>query len=335
MKYGKILVIGGGGFLGKSIVRMLLSRREEVRVFGRNVYPGLEALGVECVQGDLRNPEDVKRAVTGSELVFHTAAKAGIWGKRVDFMAVNTEGTRNVINACRECGVSRLVFTSSPSVVFGKDDIVLGDESLPYPENFLAPYPESKAKAEKLVLQANCKKLATCALRPHLIWGPDDPHIIPRLIQKARRRKLMQVGDGVNLVDITYVENAAHAHLLAADRLLPGSPVAGNAYFIGDENPVNLWDWINNVLFQAGVRQVNQRIKLSDAMVLGAILEFFHKYFLPRTEPKMTRFVALQLAKSHYFSHKKAQNDFGYTPIVSNQQGIKRLIAWLKAEHLV
>src|SRR5262249_54032330 len=155
-----------------------------------------------------------------------------------EYHAANVVGTQNVLAACREHGVGRLVFTSSPSVVIGDHAVEGGDESLPYPRRYLAHYPRTKAEAERLVLAANRPGLATVALRPPIIWGPGDHHLIPRLLARARAGKLRQVGDGSNRVDVTYIDNAAAAHLRAADRLAPGSPVAGRAYFVSQGEPV-------------------------------------------------------------------------------------------------
>src|SRR5438105_1104494 len=222
----RALVTGGGGFLGGAIVRLLRDRGDDVRSFSRQCYPALDGLDVEQIQGDVADAAAVDRAVAGCDVVFHVAAKAGVWGPTDEYYRANVVGTENVITACRKHGVRRLVFTSSPSVVTTGHDIAGGDESLPYPKHYLADYPRTKAAAERLVLAANGPNLATVALRPHIIWGPGDNHLIPRLIEGARAGKLRQVGDGTNRTDVTYVENAATAHLLAAERLRPGSPVA-------------------------------------------------------------------------------------------------------------
>ncbi|RME37786.1 MAG: NAD-dependent epimerase/dehydratase family protein, partial [Planctomycetota bacterium] len=317
-------------FLGEHIVRRLCERGDEVVVLGRRSYPHLERLGVRCLRGDVRDPAAVIRAVRGADVVFHAAALTGVWGRRRDFQSINVGGTKNILAACRKEGVPRLVFTSSPSVVFGRDDLCGVDESQPSPRRFLAPYPESKAEAERLVLCADGESLATIALRPHLIWGPGDPHLIPRVIERARRGKLKQVGKGTNRVDLTYIDNAVEAHLLAADRLAPGSPCAGKAYFISDGAPVLLWDWINDLLHRLGIPPVRRRVSYRAAYAAGAVLETLHGLFLPQREPPMTRFVASQLSKSHYFNIKAAKRDFSYRPIVTPEDGMERLVRWLK-----
>ena len=263
-----------------------------------------------------------------------------MWGPKKRFYAVNTEGTRNVVDACIRLGVPRLVYTSSPSVVFAEGSIEGGDESLPYPSAYLAHYPASKAAAERIVLQANGAAmerdaeahLCTCALRPHLVWGPGDRHLIPRVVAAARAGRLAQVGDGTNRVDVTYIDHAANAHLLAADHLGPDSPVAGKAYFIGDAEPVVLWTWLNDLLARLGLPPVERRVSYRAARRAGMVLETLHALLPFLGEPRMTRFVAAQLATSHYFCHQRAERDFGYKPNIDNHTGMEHLVTWLERQ---
>ena len=320
------LVTGGGGFLGSAIVRMLHERGDEVSVLGRGLYPHLAAYIKRAFQADIRLAPAVARACEGMDIVFHLAALAGIWGRRRDFWSINVEGTRNVIEACRANGVPRLVYTSSPSVVFGRDDLCGVDESTPYPPRYLAAYPETKAAAEKMIMAANSASLATVALRPHLIFGPDDPHLIPRVIARARAGRLRQVGDGRNLVDVTYIDNAARAHVQAADALGPGSRCAGKAYFISQGKPVELWPWLNDLLEGVGAPVVTRAVSFDKAYWVGAAFELMYRTLGIIREPPMTRFLASQLAKSHYFNISAARRDFGYNPAVSTGEGVKRLV---------
>ena len=323
----KALVTGAGGFLGQYIVEQLRQRGDQVRALVRRESPALAGLGVEIARGDIRNAAEVERACEGVDVVFHTAAIASIWGPWKLFYETNTLGTRHVIEGCRKHRVPKLVFTSSPSVTFGGEDQCNIDESAPYPSRWLAHYPHTKALAEQEVLAANSDELLTCALRPHLIWGPRDQHLIPRLLTRARSGQLRQVGDGQNLVDTIYVENAAHAHLQAADALSPGSPVAGRAYFLSQGEPVNCWGWINRILGLAGISPVNRRISLRVAYAAGAVLETLWKVTGRTSEPRMTRFLALQLARHHYFDISRARNDFGYEPRIGTEEGLRRLAA--------
>lgn len=324
------LVTGGGGFLGRYIVEQLVARGDCVRSLQRNAYPELTQLGVEQIRGDIRDPQPVRHACEGVEAVFHVAAVAGIWGPWKHYYEINTLGTQHVIDACRAQRVKRLVFCSSPSVTFAAHDQTNVNASAPYAERWLCHYPHTKALAEQMVLAANdARGLLTCALRPHLIWGPRDQHLIPRLIERARSGQLRRVGEGRNLIDTVYVENAAAAHLFACDALVPGSPVCGKAYFISQGEPVNCWQWINEVLALAGLPPVEKSISARAAWSIGAMMELACTILRKTSEPPMTRFLAAQLSTSHYFDITAARRDFGYAPRISMAEGMQRLGAEL------
>jgi len=322
-----ILVTGGGGFLGHAIVRKLLAKGHRVTSFSRGSHPELDAMGVTQHLGDLADAYAVKKAVDGKDAVFHTAARAGVWGPFDDFFRPNVTGTRNVIAACRACAVDRLIYTSSPSVVFDGKDMEGVNETVPYPTDFHAPYPRTKAMAELEVMAAADKKLRTLTLRPHLIWGPGDPHLAPRII--ARAKSLRQVGDGGNRVDTIYIDNAALAHVLAMEALDKNPEISGKAYFISDDAPILLWEMVNRILDAGGKPPVKRRISPGTAYRIGAVLEWVYRTFGLKGEPKMTRFVARELATSHWFDVSAAKRDLGYTAKVSIDEGMRRLKTWL------
>lgn len=314
---GRVLVTGGGGFLGAEIVRQCLEQGDAVRVLGRNRYLEVEALGAEGHTGDIADQAAVRRACHGVDVVYHTAALAGVWGDPADYVRTNVDGTNAVIAACRAEGVGRLVYTSTPSVVASPDRTSHegADESLPYPTRFLADYPRTKVPAERAVLAANAADLRTVALRPHLIFGPGDPHLVPRIIRRARAGRLRIVGDGAVKVDITYVDNAARAHLQAARALdAANSPAAGRAYFLSQGEPVVLWTWINDLLRTLGLPPVTKHISLGAAYRAGAALELTWRALRLKGEPPMTRFVATMLGTSHWFDISAARRDLGYDP---------------------
>jgi nucleoside-diphosphate-sugar epimerase len=326
------LVTGGGGFLGGAIVRLLRARGDAVRSLCRGNYPALAALGVDAIQGDVADCEAVTRAVAGCDVVFHVAAKAGIWGRFADYHRINVDGTRYIIDACREHHVRRLVYTSSPSVVFDGKDMEGVDESTPYPGRFESPYPATKAEAERLVLAANDDTLATVALRPHLIWGPGDNHLIPRIIARAKAGRLRRIGKRDPLVDTIYIDNAADAHLLAADRLFPGSRIAGKVYFLSQGDPVPLWSLVNQILRAADLPPVTRTISPAAAVAAGAILEAIYRTLHLPGEPPMTRFLAHQLSTAHWFNIDAARRELDYGPSVSIDEGLDQLAASLRTE---
>lgn len=327
----RALVTGGGGFLGRALVERLLGAGHPVTVLGRQAYPELLALGASGAQADVSDRVAVEAAVRGHDVVFHAAAKAGVWGARRDYERVNVGGTANVIEACRSCHVGRLVYTSSPSVVFDGRDHLDASNDLPYPARYEAAYPETKAAAERLVLAANDTRLATVALRPHLIYGPRDPHLLPRLFARARARRLAVVGDGDNRVSLTFVTNAAAAHVAAAEQLAPGAPQAGRAFFVNDAEPVRLWEWLNRLLQAVGLPRAERRVPLRLARSAGLALEAVWSVLRLRGEPPMTRFVASQLAVSHTYSLEPARRAFGFEPPVSGADGFAQTVAWWRS----
>ncbi|WP_020468626.1 NAD-dependent epimerase/dehydratase family protein [Zavarzinella formosa] len=325
------LVTGGGGFLGFAVVKLLREHGHTVRSYSRQRHSKLDALSVEQYAGDLTDLSSLTKAIDGCDTVFHVAAKAGVWGPWRDYFATNVTGTRNILTACRTASVPRLVFTSSPSVTFAGEDQEGINEKVPYPATFLAHYPHTKAIAEQEVMAANSPELATVSLRPHLIWGPDDPHLIPRLVERAKAGKLRRIGHASKLVDTTFVDNAAMAHLQTAKKLAPGSPVAGKAYFLSQGQPEPLWDFINRVMRVAALPEVTKTVSPRLALTAGAVLETAYRLTGRTAEPPMTRFVARQLSTSHWFDLTAARRDFGYSPQVSTAKGFELMADWLKS----
>jgi nucleoside-diphosphate-sugar epimerase len=323
----KVLVTGLSGFLGGALGQRLLSQGISLRTLSRRPLPEWEQQGVEVVRGPLEDRASVTEACRGIDQVFHVAAKAGIWGSYADYFDSNVEGTRNVVEGCWVQGVTQLIYTSSPSCVFDGKDCLGCDESKAYPEHFLNFYCESKAAAEQLVLAANGRRgLATVSLRPHLIWGPGDPHILPRVVKMADAGRLRRVGSGQNRVDLTYIDNAVDAHVCAARNLTPDSPQAGKAFFISDGCPVPMWEWVDQVLRGLGRPPVRGHLSLAQARLAGGILEWLYRTMRLPGEPPMTRFVACQMGTSHYYDISASQRDFGYRPQVSMEVAMERTL---------
>jgi nucleoside-diphosphate-sugar epimerase len=322
-----ILVTGGGGFLGQALCRGLILRGHSITSFNRGHYPALDALGVRQVGGDLADGDAVLAAARGIDAVFHNAAKAGAWGPYEDYHRANVVGTDNVIAACRAHGIRKLVYTSTPSVTHRATHPVEGGtaDTVPYGEGFKAPYATTKMIAEKAVLAANDATLATIALRPRLIWGPGDNQILPRLVARAKTGRLRIVGDGSNLVDCTYIDNAAQAHFDAFEHLDVGAACAGRAYFISNGEPMPMRDLLNALLRAAGAPEVHRTLPFGVAYAIGATCETLWPILRLRGEPPMTRFLAEQLATTHWYDMTPATRDFGYRPRVSFHEGLTRL----------
>ncbi len=334
----KALVTGAGGFLGGAIARALRERGDDVRGFSRAEHPELAAYGIDQHQGNVADSEAVADAVRGVHIVFHTAAKVGAGGSHGDFYATNVTGTANVIAACRESGVLGLVYTSTPSVVSGRTPMEGADESVSYPTHYDGDYGRTKAEAERLVLSGASDELKTVALRPPLIWGPGDTSLLPRVIERARNGSLRRIKGPPALTDITYIDDAVRAHIQAADRLLAGGDGAnhinGHPYFVSAGEPVEIWDFVNGLLEAAGVPPVQKSISARTALVVAWIFEKIHALSRAKGDPRMSRWMVRQLTNSRWFDISAARRDLGYEPLVSLQDGMRRLKAWLDEQEV-
>lgn len=327
----RALVTGGGGFLGGALARKLRERGDDVRVFGRGSYPDLEAVGIDSYRGDIVDADAVKEAVDGVDVVYHVAAKVGLWGDPREYELVNIEGTKNVIAACLATGCDRLVFTSSPSVVFHGGDVEGVDESAPYPASFDSDYSRTKAKAEEIVLAANHDRLSTVALRPHLVWGPGDRHLLPRIVGRAQSGRLFRIGDEDKLVDTLYIEDAVEAHVLAAVQLSPLSDLAGKPYFLSAGDPRPVWEIVDRLLKAAGLGPVRKSIPKGAAFAAAGACEKLWRVMGKRSEPPLTRFLVSQLTTAHWFDISAAERDLGWKPRVGLEEGMERLAHWVRA----
>jgi nucleoside-diphosphate-sugar epimerase len=324
----KVLVTGGSGFLGGAVCRLLVARGDEVTSLARGEAPALAALGVRHELGDITELEPVLGACKGMDAVIHVAGKAGDWGTLEDYYAANVAGTDNVIAACFMSGVRRLVYTSTPSVVHVGSDIEGGNESLPYARRFSSHYPRTKALAEQRVLKANGPDLATVALRPHLIFGPGDRQLFPRIVQRRRAGRLRFIAPGGKRIDVTYIDNAAQAHLDALDRVAPGAACAGRAYFISQGQPVVLEQIVNQMLQVAGLPPEQRHLSQRNARLLAGLLETVWRTLRLSSDPPLTRFLVEQLSTSHWFDISAARRDLGYQPKATIGEGLARLSEW-------
>lgn len=328
---GPVFITGASGFIGGKLAARLLAQGRKVRVLARRPLPGLEKLGADIIPGDLENAAALRQGCTGAATVFHVAGRVGVWGPEADFIRVNGQGTFNVVFACREAGVRRLVYTSSPSVVYNGKDLAGVNESAPLCTAAPCAYPTSKAAAEKIVAGANGPALTTVSLRPHLVWGPGDQNVVPRVLALAKKGRLKIIGSGQNKVDVTHITNVVDAHLLA--ETAPAATVGGKAYFITNGEPVVLWDWINQLLRGVGAPEITKHVSFNAAYAAGAVLETLWRVLPLKGDPPMTRFVAKEMATDHWFDIAAARRDLGYAPRVTMAAGTAELIEHYKTHN--
>lgn len=336
MDLGRCLVTGGGGYLGSSLARALAERGLPVRVLDLT-FPEEPPPGVERVVGDVRDPDVVRRACEGIDTVFHCAAIINTLtlarpSVRRQVFGVNVDGTRHVIDACRAEGVSRLVFTSSISVVVDREPVPGVTEDAPYATTEpLDLYTASKIEAERLVLAANDERLATCALRPGGIYGPGERHHFPRIVGEVLGgRFVAKVGPGIAKADNVYIDDLVDAHLRAAERLTVGGPIAGRAYQLGDGHPISYFDFFRPVVEHLGRRFPTAWVPAAPMRALAFLAELLH--LLGGPFPFMTRMEVRKLNMDNYSDIERAKADLGWQPRVDPAEGMRRSMRWV--DHL-
>lgn len=331
----KIFITGARGFLGSALVDLIARERPEyeLTLFSRSAEIARSKRArigrARYVNGDISDAATLRPLLNGIDAVIHLAAKVGVWGEYEEYHRVNYVGTENLINAALANRVGTFVHVSSPSVVFdGRAHREL-DESAPYPDRYEAAYPATKGAAEKLLLRIDPNRLRRVILRPHLIWGPGDTNLIPRIIERARARKLAVIGDGSALVSLTYIDNAARACLDALEKL-DSARLNGEVFFIADSEPVYLWEFIGELLKRLEEPAIERRIPYRAALAVGAMSEFVYKTFGIEREPRLTRFLARQLALDHSLSIEKARRMFGYDPAVGLEEGMRKTVDYFQ-----
>lgn len=321
-----ILVTGGGGFVGKSLIKKLLNKGYQVKSLSRNFYEELATLSVTCYQGDIGGEfEKINLFFKNVDAVFHVASKVDMWGKYDDFFKTNVIGTRNIIKACKENNIKYLIYTSSPSVIANNDGLKEVDASFPYPKKYDAFYPETKAMAEKEIIKEGKKgEIFTLVLRPHLIWGPNDTNLIPTILDKAKNGKLKQIGDGKNIVDCSYIEDCTDAHILALEALEKNPSLSSNVYFVTQDEHIKLWDFINSILVAKKLPPIEKKVSKKLALSIARVLEFTSK-MIPSFKPLFTKFLITEMTTDHYFNIEKTKKDLGYSPKYSIKEGLKKI----------
>ncbi len=331
------LVTGGCGFLGMAIARGLQARGDEVVILDLAEQCPVE--GATYRRVDITDKNAVVDACRGVDTIIHNASIVHTKWNKVDVVwNVNLGGTENMLAAAQANQVPRFIYISSGSVVYEGRDIENGDESLPYASTSQAPYADSKIEAEKIVLAANGQGgVATCALRPHVVFGPGDRRFIPALLAKAKAGQLRaQIGRGVWLSDYTYVTNMVDAVLLADEALAKDgldSVAAGSAYFITNGEPMPFWDFVRKVAARLGFPPIQYTIPKSLMYGIAAVKEGIDtlRGGTLNAEDGLTRFAIRYMCTHHYFSIEKARRELGYNPAVSVDEGIERTCQHLEA----
>ncbi len=326
----KVLVTGATGFLGQALARRLRSQQFDVSALGRNpaVLAQLEREGMRPIQADLADRQAVAAACQGQAIVFHVGALAAPWGKREDFYRSNVLGTQNVITGCETHSVGRLVHVSTPSIYFGLDSLVDVAEDAPLPARPVNEYARTKLLAETEVDSAFARGVPVLTIRPRAIFGPGDTAILPRLIARLKTGRLPVIGDGRNLIDMTYVENVVDALLLCAT-----SPAAtlGKKYNITNGESTALWPLIEKLCTALGYPLPKRHIPYRVADGAAALMEIVYGLLPGQPEPPLTRYSVALLAKNTTLDISAARRELGYQPQISVEEGFQRFVEWWRS----
>lgn len=317
----KVLVTGASGMLGRVTAQRLLARGDEVTVLQRRPS------GLPCAEvlGDVADPSAVARAAAGQDAVVHLAAKVDVIGRWEEYAQANIQGTRNVVAACADEGVERLVHVSSPSVSHAGSPLFGAGAGPADPARARGSYSRSKAVAEQVALDADSARLAVLVVRPHLVWGPGDEQLVARIVARARSRRLPLIGSGAALIDTTFVDNAAAALVAAVDAC---GPVHGEALVVSNGEPRTVAEILRRLCAAAGVPGPRGRVPTHAAWLAGAVVEGIWSATGRRSTPPLTRFLTEQLTTAHWFDQRRTRTALGWQPDIGLDEGFARLAAW-------
>ena len=324
----RVLVTGGSSLIGAGVAAALVARGDDVTVQQRSRSDALAQFDVRQELGDIRNPDVVAAAADGCDAIVHLAAKVGVVGDWEDYRSVNVDGTSNVLEAAQRHSIGRVVHVSSPSVAHGGEPIIGGGADEPVLGRRHAWYPESKAMAEIDALGAAGDELGVVAIRPHLVWGPGDPQLVGRIVERAAAGRLALVGGGRALVDTTYIDNAIDALVAALDSVAPGAQCSGRAYVVSNGEPRTIRELVEGICRAADVPFEPRSVSLRVGRSVGAAVERMWPLLRRDDEPPLTQFLAEQLGTAHWFDPRPPREDLGWTPLVSIDEGLARLAAW-------
>jgi 3beta-hydroxy-delta5-steroid dehydrogenase/steroid delta-isomerase len=333
---GRVLVTGGSGFVGANLVTELLARGLDVRSFDRVPSPLADNPRLQTIVGDITDTADVAKAVDGVDTVIHTAAIIDLMGGasvtdeyRQRSFGVNVGGTENLVHAAQKAGLKRFVYTASNSVVMGGQVVSGGDETLPYTERFNDLYTETKVIAEKFVLSQNgVGDLLTCSIRPSGIWGRGDQTMFRKVFESvlAGHVKVLVGNKNVKL-DNSYVHNLIHGFILAAEHLVPGGTAPGQAYFVNDGEPINMFEFSRPVVEACGERYPTFRVPGKLVWFVMTVWQWFHfRFGLPK--PLIEPLGVERISLDNYFSIAKAERDLGYRPLFTTEQAMAECLPY-------
>ena len=327
----KVLVTGTGSLLLGGIASELVQRGDEVVCLQRRraMFNGHQ--NAQQVLADIRDTDAVISAAQGCDAVIHGAARVGVVGIQKDFYDTNVLGTENILRAAEQHNIARLVFVSTPSVAHTGDSLIgapAGEAEIGRKHSY---YAESKAIAERTVLNAHNDHLAVVAIRPHLVWGPGDTQLVGRIVDRAASGRLAVIGTGNALVDSTYIDNAISAHIAALDALHIGSACDGKAYVVSNGEPRTVNELMRSMCAAAGVPFEPRNLSLALGVRLGSLIERLWP-LLRSSEPPLTRFIAEQLGTAHWFDQRTVQQDLHWEPHVTLDEGFERLTQWFASQ---
>lgn len=321
----QILLTGATGFLGQAIAASLLEKDHRVRAIVRKESRELATLGVEQRFGQITAFEDVCAAADGCDAIVHSAGCSDPLVSIEQLHDANVRSTECMLGACELAGVPRLLLTSCANVVIGQSDVENADERQAYPPQWISAYPHTKALAEQRVLAANGERLATCVLRPHLLWGAGESRLLPALLDLAGRGKLRFFGEPDKKIDPCHIDNAAHAHALAVDKLEPGAAIAGKAYFISQGEPMTIENFLNALLRAGGFPPEHRRMNSITARALATAA----RAGADGSSPLVNPYLLDLFSRASWFNLTAAKRDLGYAPTLSTAEGMSRLFTAL------
>lgn len=315
-------VTGGSGFIGTHLLERLGERGDHVWALARSEESAerVEACGATAVRGDLGDVDVMADGMDGCEIVYHLAAKADRWGSRDAFLEVNVHGTENVIEAARSAGVETLVHTSTEAVLANGDPLRNADESVPYPDSHLGLYPETKAQAERTVLDATDEALRTVAVRPRFVWGPRDETLLEELVGAMEAGQFMWFDGGRYETSTTHVYNTVEGHLLAAEH-----GTGGEAYFVTDGPPVEFREFVTALVRTQGVDPPDRSVPTWFARPAATVLEGVWRLLDRSSPPPLDRQVLALIAQEMTVDDSKARSDLGYEPVITREEGLEEL----------